>query len=40
MRIDATRPLKIEADRPIKVETERPLKVENVGFTPTKKPGE
>jgi hypothetical protein len=40
MRVDVTRPVKIEADRPIKVEAERPLKVENVGYTPTRNPGE
>jgi hypothetical protein len=34
------RPVKIEADRPIKIEADRALKVENVGYTPSKNPGE
>lgn len=40
VRIDAVRPIKIEADRPIKIEADSPLKVENVGFTPSRNPGE
>ena len=40
VRVDISRVVKIEADRPIKVETDRPLKVENVGYTPSKNPGE
>ena len=40
VRVDVTRPVKIEADRPIKIEADRALKVENVGYLPTKNPGE
>jgi hypothetical protein len=40
LRVDTVRPVKIEADRPIKIEADRALKVENVGYTPSKNPGE
>jgi|ACXJ01.1.fsa_nt_gi hypothetical protein len=40
VRVDVTRPVKIETDQPIKIEADRPLKVENVGFTPSRNPGE
>jgi hypothetical protein len=40
VRVDIPRVVKIEADHPLKVEADRPLKVENIGFTPTKNPGE
>ena len=40
LRVDTVRPIKIEADRPIKIEADRALKVENVGYSPTKNPGE
>jgi hypothetical protein len=40
VRVDITRVVKIEADRPIKIETDRPLKVENVGYVPSRNPGE
>ena len=40
VRVDTVRPVKIEADRPIKIEADRALKVENVGYTPSKNPGE
>ena len=40
VRVDVTRAVKIEADRPIKIETDRPLKVENVGYVPSRNPGE
>ena len=40
LRVDTIRPVKIEADHPIKIEADRALKVENVGYTPSKNPGE
>lgn len=40
VRVDYTRPVKIEADRPIKIEADRPLRVENIGFVPSRNPGE
>jgi hypothetical protein len=40
VRIDAVRPIKIESDRPLKIEADRALKVENVGYTPSRNPGE
>jgi hypothetical protein len=40
LRVDTVRAIKIETDRPIKIEADRPLKVENVGYTPSKNPGE
>ena len=40
VRVDITRVVKVEADRPIKIEADRPLKVENVGYVPSRNPGE
>jgi len=40
LRVDIPRVVKIEADAPIKVVADKPLKVENVGYTPSKNPGE
>ena len=40
LRVDTVRAIKIEADRPIKIEADRALKVENVGYVPSKNPGE
>ena len=40
VRVDIPRVVKIEADAPIKVVADKPLKVENVGYTPSKNPGE
>jgi hypothetical protein len=46
--VDAIRPLPVEAPRPLRVEaagtvritSDQVLKVENVGYTPTRRPGE
>ena len=33
-------PLRVGVTGPVKVETDRPLRVENIGYTPSKNPGE
>ena len=33
-------PVRVEVQRPVKIEADQPIKVENVGYTPTKSPGE
>ena len=33
-------PLRVDTVRPVKIEADRALKVENVGYLPTKNPGE
>jgi len=33
-------PVRVEVQRPVKIEADQPIKVENVGYTPTKNPGE
>ena len=40
IRVDVPRPVKVETDQPLKIEADKPLKVENVGYTPSKNPGE
>lgn len=33
-------PVRVDVQRPVKIEADQPIKVENVGYTPTKNPGE
>jgi hypothetical protein len=33
-------PVRVDVQRPVKIESDQPLKVENVGYAPTKSPGE
>jgi hypothetical protein len=33
-------PVRVDVQRPVKIESDQPIKVENVGYTPTKSPGE
>ena len=40
VRVDISRVVKVEADRPIKIEADHALKVEQVGYTPSRNPGE
>jgi hypothetical protein len=33
-------PVRVDVTRPVKIEADRPIRVENIGFVPSKNPGE